>query len=88
MSELLEETHPEYVYVILQGAGIISVGRPIRGNFYCYKLERKHAEVLRQLFETAGNLNSTVAVYLKKHELKWSHRIDRDGREITGESCL
>ena len=40
----LPETHPEYVYIVLQGAGIISEGRPIRGNFYCYKLERKACE--------------------------------------------
>jgi len=82
----LPETHPEYVYIVLQGAGIISEGRPIRGNFYCYKLERRHAKVLEQLFETAGNLSSTVAAYLAKHEIKWSHQVDRDGYEITSES--
>ena len=80
MSEL-EQTHPGYIYVICQGAGIIREGRPIRGNFYCYKLPAGHLSVVEGLFERLGSTHSETLAYLALHEKQWSHRVDAFGRE-------
>jgi hypothetical protein len=79
----LPKTHPSYVYCIVQGAGIISEGRPIRGNFYCYKLGKEHAPTLHRLFEGPGSRSDETGAFLHKHELRWCHDMDQDGFETT-----
>ena len=79
----LPETHPDYVYCIVQGVGIIREGRPIRGNFYCYKLDRVHAAALHELFDGPGSTSGEVGAFLHKYELRWCHDMDQDGFETT-----
>ncbi len=80
----LTETHPEYVYCILQGAGIIRRGRPIRGNFHCYKLPVEHAPELERLFEKHGSGHESVGRFIDAHKIKWSQRVDHNGYEAWG----
>lgn len=80
MSEL-PQTHPGYIYVVCQGAGIIRMGRPIRGNFYCYKLPAGHLQVVEDLFDRLGSTHSETLRYLTTHEKRWSQRVDIHGRE-------
>jgi len=79
-SSVLLETHPGYMYAICQGAGLVREGRPIRGNFYCYKLKRQHAAKVRDLFGAVGPTNIGTLEYLTKHEILWSQSIDEDGK--------
>lgn len=79
---ILKETHPEFVYVICQGAGIVREGRPIRGNFYCYKLPRECAGHVRDLFDRLGSQNSVTMEYLERWQIRWSHRVDHRGYEL------
>jgi len=81
MQSLNPQTHPGFIYVVCQGAGIISIGRPIRGNFYCFKLDEDHEEEVRRLFDGPGSCAPETLEYLNKHERRWSHRIDHEGRE-------
>ena len=80
-ADALPETHPSYVYAICQGAGLVREGRPIRGNFYCYKLKRVHAAKVRDLFRTVGPTRIGTLDYLTEHEILWSQSIDEYGKE-------
>jgi len=82
----LPETDPEHVYCILQGAGIIRAGRPIRGNFYCYRLDRKHDLTLARLMGLApGHIRDErgLARFLETHGKPWSNKMDIDGYPLT-----
>ena len=77
----LPETHPNYVYCILQGAGIVSPGRPIRGNFYCYKLKRRDERELRRRVDEYGSGSEETLYFVTKHAIQWSQRMDPRGYE-------
>lgn len=77
----LLQTHPDYIYVVLQGAGIISEGRPIRGNFWCYKLHKRHTAKVEKLFTKYGSESPEVIEFVSRQEVKWSQVIDNEGRE-------
>lgn len=83
-TSILAETHPEYMYaVVSMDGGYVQLGRPIRGNFYCYKLRRHHAPVVEKLLHNATTNATTQAVvdYLSRHELPWSQSVDDQGYE-------
>lgn len=77
----LPETDPYHVYCILQGAGIVREGRPLRGNFHCYRLTREHAPELRRLLGHADEPRDDQALgaYLDRHAKAWSQNMDREG---------
>ena len=81
----LPETDPRHVYCILQGAGIVKEGRPIRGNFYCYRLLRHHSETLRDLLghNDAPRNDDALMTLLNEHERPWSQNINREGVPMT-----
>lgn len=81
MSIDLPETDPYHVYCTLQGAGIVREGRPIRGNFHCYRLNREHAPELRRLMGHGDEPRNDeeLLAFINRHEKPWSQRMDREG---------
>jgi len=77
----LPETHPGYAYVILQGAGYVQYGRPIRGNFYAYKIPAGLGPTVERYLEDEGPGSPDLAMLLHKNEIRWTHRVDAYGRE-------
>ena len=78
--------HPEYVYCILQGAGIIKIGRPISGNFYCYKIPIAQEPLLRELMDSKPIDGGTaeLGVFIRRYQVAWSHYVAEDGSEAAG----
>ena len=82
----LPETDPYHVYCVVQGAGIVREGRPIRGNFFNYRLDRKHAPRLRQLLgheESFVRNETELLAFLRKHNKQWSQEIDDEGYPLS-----
>lgn len=80
----LPKTEPNYVYCILQGAGYMKRGRPIRGgNFYVYKLHKEHATMLQSLLDEKplDGVQQELSEFLHEHDLRWDQRMTRDGHE-------
>jgi hypothetical protein len=81
-NDMLPETDPYHVYVIVQGAGIVSEGRPIRGNYYNYRLDRKHADTVRDLLghrDPFARREVELLAFLREHNKEWCQEIDDEG---------
>lgn len=72
-------THPRHAYYEHR-TGLLLLGRPIRSNFYVYKMAASDGEALNAML-SRGVRESEVLAFLKRVEIRWSQRIDRDGFE-------
>lgn len=89
----LRQTHPNFVYCEPMHTGVVYRGRPIRSNYKVHKLVIHKADELEQLMEgitplsfPPGNVSTssdaeTLMRFIEQHEVRWSQRVDRDGRE-------
>lgn len=77
----LPATHPEFAYFSsAPDYRLLLFGRPLRVNFYVYKLPADRGRELGEMLDRASD--DQIYAFAEKHEIRWTQRVNPDGYEV------